>query len=656
MAGNQIPVLTLDFSDEKIQKLQEIADKFKNAFSIGPGGLSAVPGNSRPPVEPKQPASPEPGNSTGPDSAASRERDEKGRFVPSGQNLPVPGSPPKGQFNTAGTPFGNFFQNLDKTSKGTLKTFTLINKTLKVTTSTLKGLFKTTVSWGAKLAAISVAGPFGYGYMAHRATEQYKTSQGLGMTTGQMQAAKNVYGSRFSGTNTILQALADAQNDPTNPQYAGLMSLGINPQNGAAQNLPVLMERVASLLSQYKGTGVSQTVLNSRGLGGIIDVATANQLLANSDRLPELNKQYQAQSNQLDRNMGGSTQQSYQDLSAKFAYNADRIGNSFLKALSRLSGPIGRISDNLTASIDRFLNGRNGKALFDTLANGLDKLGNWLGSDDFQTDLKTFADCVKAIITALGHAIKWIAGNVPDVNLNGAGTGPEGANPEFVAFGNKYLGGRLPGANPLTNKYTSVFTEEDVYKKYQMPDALKGNVQNFVSAMNKTANLPGGLMPAIAQAESSWNPLAKGRPDKNGMFAKGLFQFWDTTGKAYGLEGDDAYDPNKSTSAAAHYLSDLNKRYKGDVAKMLTSYNGGKIDKEGNLSLKKETVDYLIKILPQVQGAIDQHPGIMWQLSEARSDLAKGGKDDRATIKLQIDQKPGSDISAQVKGIYVTPR
>lgn len=548
--------------------------------------------------------------------------------------------------------FGDFFKNLDKTSKGTLKTFTMINKTLKATTSTLKGLFKTTVSWGAKLAAISVAGPFGYGYMAHHATEQYKTSQGLGITTGQRQAAKNVYGSRISGTSNILQTLADAQNDPTNPQYAGLMSLGINPQNGAAKNLPVLMERVASLLSQYKGTGVSQTVLNSRGLGGVIDVATANQLLANSARLPELNKQYQEQSNQLDRNMGTGTQQSYQDLSARFAYNADRIGNSFLKALARLSAPIGRISDNLTTSIDRFLNGRNGKALFDTLANGLQKLGDWLGGDDFQSDLKTFADCVRAIVTALGQAIKWIAGNVPGVNLNGAGVGTDGANSAYVDFGNKYLGGNLPGANPMTNQYTGeYFQEGDVHKNYQMPDALKTNVQTFVEAVNKTANLPNGLMTAIAQKESSWNPLALN--EKSG--AAGLFQFMPGTAKAYGLIGNDVYDPNKATVAAGRYLNDLNKRYKGDVAKMLTSYNGGKIE-DGNLSLKKETVDYLLKILPQVQGGLEQHPGLRQKLETASSTLAQGGKNDRATINLQIAQVPGSDISAQVKGIYVTPR
>lgn len=629
MAGNQLPVLTLDFSDEKIQKLQEIADKFKNALSIGPGGLP-YPTTPQP-----APTAPFPVPTASPPATRPEGGGAGGKKTPSD------------------TGFEKFLKNLNKEAQGTLKTFTLINKTLGATTNTLKGLFTTTISWGAKLAAISVAGPFGYGYMAHRATEQYKASQGLGITTGQMQAAKNVYGSRISGTGNILQTLAAAQNDPTNPQYAGLMSLGINPQNGAAQNLPLLMERVASLLSQYKGTGVSQTVLNSRGLGGIIDVATANQLLANSDRMPELNKQYQAQSNQLDRNMGTGTQQSYQDLSARFAYNADRIGNSFLKALSGLSRPIGLISDNLTTSIDRFLNGRNGKALFDTLANGLQKLGSWLGGDDFQTDLKTFADCVKVIVSALGDAIKWIAGNVPGVNLKGAGVGPDGASSAYVDFGNKYLGGNLPGANPMTNQYTGeYFKESDVHKKYQMPDSLKTNVQTFVEAANKTANLPNGLMSAIAQKESSWNPLALNEVSG----AAGLFQFMPGTAKAYGLEGNDVYDPNKATVAAGRYLNDLNKRYKGDVAKMLTSYNGGRIDKEGNLSLKKETVDYLLKILPQVEGATEQHPGIMRQLEAANTVLGAGGKNDRATITLQVDQKPGSDISAQVKGITLAPR
>ncbi|ENB1828956.1 lytic transglycosylase domain-containing protein [Salmonella enterica] len=645
MAGDQLPVLTIDIDESKIAALNEISEKFKAAFSIGPGGFSF---NNVP--QPGQPVKKD--SAQADEGKGLRPRDEKGRFLPANNSALTDKYRPQQNKPNLSDDVDKFLKNTGKTARGTLKTFRLINKTLRVTGVVLKKLFTTTVTWGARLAAISGGGLFGYGFLAHRATEQYKSAQGLGITTGEMQAANNVYGSRFSNTGNLLQALAAAQNNPGDPRYAGLVSLGINPRDGAAVNLPKLLEGVSGLLKQYKGTGVSQAVLKGYGLDGVIDVATANQVLANSDRLPQLNKQFQEQARRLDRDLGSGTQQSHQDLSARFMDNASRISNTFLKTLARLNGPISRLSDNLTASIEKFLNGRNGQALFDTLAHGLEKLGNWLGSDDFQTDLMTFSDCVKQIILVIGNAISWIAGTSGDANLNGAGTGPEGANPAYVAFGNKYLGGRLPGANPLTNQYTGdIFKEEDVASKYQMPDALKTNVQTFVEAVNKTANLPNGLMSAIAQKESSWNPLAR---NKSG--AAGLFQLMPDTAKAYGLEGDDVYDPNKSAVAAARYLNDLRKRYRGDLAKMLTSYNGGRIDKDGNLSLKKETVDYLLEILPKVQGGLEQHPGIKQQLETASRNLAKGGKDDRATIDLRISSMPGSDISAQVKGIYVTPR
>lgn len=216
MAGDQLPVLTLDIDESKIAALNEISEKFKAAFSVGPGGIpvpQTAPTTSShdfPAIPPAQPRA-------GGDSSK------------------------KGEYSE----FDKFLKNLNKDAKASLKTFGLINKTLGVTTSTLKGLFTTTVSWGARLAAIGGGGLFGYGFMAHRATEQYKSSQGLGVSTGEMQAANNVYGSRFSNTGNILQALAAAQNDPTNPQYAGLMSLGINPQDGAAANLPKLLEGVS---------------------------------------------------------------------------------------------------------------------------------------------------------------------------------------------------------------------------------------------------------------------------------------------------------------------------------------------------------------------------------------------------------------------------
>lgn len=646
MAGDQVPVLTLDFDDEKIRTLNEIAEKFKNALRIGPGGLPL----------PEQPQQSQP--TTMPQPVPSVPPSEPAAKPPATKPAPKGNG---GKKPSAETAFDKFMKSLNKETKATLKTFTLINKTLGATTDTLKNLFTTTVSWGAKIAAISGGGFLGYGFMARHVSDQYKAAQGMGLTTGQMQAANNVYGTRISGVGNIMQTLAAAQNDPSNPSYAGLVNLGINPQDGAAANMPKLFSRVSQLLEQYKGTGVSQTILKANGLDGLIDVASANQVLANSGRMPLLNQQFGEQSQRLDRDLGSGSQQSFQDLTAKFLTNADRIGNTFINALAKLNGPIGRISDELTSDIEKFLNGRNGKALFDTVAHGLEKLGNWLASDDFQKDLKTFADCVKDIAHVIGEAIDWIAGVVPGakpsgtgINPAGTGVGADSADPALVNFGNKYLNGKLPNADPLTNKYTSISPAERVYGNYRMPGALKDNIEAFVNQTNDKYLLPTGLMSKIAQRESSWNPLAKGRPNNKGEFAAGLFQFMPETARSYGLSDVDRYDPKKETEAAGGYLHDLMKRYKGNLAEVLTTYNGGHVGKDGTLRLKMETVKYLQALLPKE--ADKQNPNIMHQLKAAHEYLDRSPAGSTATIKLMFEQKPGSEISPQVKGIYNTPR
>ena len=666
MAGDQLPVLTLDIDESKIAALNEISEKFKAAFSIGPGGISI---NNVPQINQRVKKEPV----TAGEAEESRQRDEKGRFLPANNSSLTDKYRQQQNKPNENAEGDKFLKNLGKTARGTLKTFGLINKTLGVTSLVLKKLFTTTVTWGARIAAIGGGGLFGYGFLAHRATEQYKSAQGLGVSTGEMQAANNVYGSRFSNTGNLLQALAAAQNDPTNPQYAGLMSLGINPQDGAAANLPKLLEGISSLLKQYKGTGVSQAVLKGYGLDGVIDVATANQVLANSDRLPQLNKQFSDQSQRLDRDLGSGTQQSYQDLSARFLDNASRIGNTFLKTLARLNGPIGRISDNLTASIEKFLNGRNGQALFDTLANGLEKLGNWLGSDEFQTDLDSFSKAVKRIAQAIGAAIDWLAGygiKAPtsvdearnrssfDVSRTKEDLAKKGQTPQQAADEN---GGALGFLKAVGNTTLGLLTGGNVTIdeiqerwKYGGWNGRKEELVKTVTAKNDEAGLPHGLLPAVAGTESSWNPKAF----NSSSGAAGLFQFMSDTGNRYGLSTQERYDPDKSATAAAQYFQDNLKRYGGDIAKSLAQYNGGNaaVTSDGNLSLKKETVDYLLKILPQVQGGLEQHPGLRQKLETASSTLALGGKSDRATIDLQIAQVPGSDISAQVKGIYVTPR
>jgi hypothetical protein len=80
------------------------------------------------------------------------------------------------------------------------------------------------------------------------------------------------------------------------------------------------------------------------------------------------------------------------------------------------------------------------------------------------------------------------------------------------------------------------------------------------------------LLKGIASVESNFNPKAVGPKTRSGQ-AQGMMQFIPAMQKPYGIE--DPFDPKQSVTGAARMMSDLLKRYKGDVGKALEAYNGG---------------------------------------------------------------------------------
>lgn len=109
------------------------------------------------------------------------------------------------------------------------------------------------------------------------------------------------------------------------------------------------------------------------------------------------------------------------------------------------------------------------------------------------------------------------------------------------------------------------------------------------------------LLNALMMTESGGNPLAY---NKSG--ATGAFQLMAGTARDLGLtvnsQQDDRLDPEKSRAAASIYMSQLIKRYKGNVTDALQAYNWGmgNMDKyiaSGRTSfMPKETQDYPGKV------------------------------------------------------------
>ncbi|EHB2510229.1 transglycosylase SLT domain-containing protein [Escherichia coli] len=696
MAGNQMPVLTLDINEEQLKRLEAVFEKYRNGLMIGPAGTPLkIPSNTgqgggtrqtttggEANQAPRKPSSPAPVPTASTDG---RLRDEKGRFVGSGKTADSFVSNYKGRGETM---FDKYLSGLGKNAQQTLKTYKQINSTLQTTTSRLNNLFKTTVSWGTKLAVMGVAGPFGFGMMSRSVVEKQKNADELMATPGELKAAESTYSPYFSGVGNLLNTLAAAQNDTQHPAYNGLIGLGINPKKGAAENLPVLLERVAALAKEYEGTGLTQGMLNGMGLGWV-NFGFANQLVKYQDKIPELNKEFLLRASQNDSLLTSGHTSQYQNLTSNLENNWDRLTSGFQGALAGNAYPLIRISNGATNAALNFMNGENFKRILTDVETGLDKLGKYVNGPNFNNDLKDFAGNVTKVAKALGGFVgfaaehPWLFGAAVVAGGSGAFTGVASAVVTAMMRHPLISAAMAYGAYAYKDHENIIASANSSwdYTKRNVGDALRwigidtdfgrkntvqgtpeiamdipgvatvNGLQDYVRKINRESLLPENMMAAIAEKESGWNPNAISK-----VSAKGLFQFIPETAKAYGLEGNDVFDPVKSTHAAARYLTDSMKRYGGDIAKVLAQYNGGNVavGKDNTLRLKSETVDYLLKLMAQIPAMREQRPMLEGKLLNAQQVLASnpGG---RALIQLEVLQKPGSDISAQLAGMQQIP-
>ena len=112
--------------------------------------------------------------------------------------------------------------------------------------------------------------------------------------------------------------------------------------------------------------------------------------------------------------------------------------------------------------------------------------------------------------------------------------------------------------------------DSDIYKavSYKMP------YKNIVFRVSKKYNIDPYLVYAIMRQESLFDPYAVSVAG-----AKGLMQLMDRTARwvsrKYGIKLRNIYDPKQNIEIGVAYLSYLNKLWKGDLAKIIASYNAG---------------------------------------------------------------------------------
>ncbi|MGU4923383.1 lytic transglycosylase domain-containing protein [Escherichia coli] len=690
MAGNQMPVLTLDVNEEHLRRLEAIFEKYRNGLMIGPAGTPLkIPSNTGPGggswqtttggeanQAPRKPSSPAPVLAASTDG---RLRDEKWRFVGSGKTPDSLVSNYKGRGETM---FDKYLSGLGKKAKQTLKTYKQINSTLRTTTSRLNNLFKTTVSWGTKLAVMGVAGPFGFGMMARNVVEKQKNADELQATPGELKAAESTYSPYFSGVGNLLNTLAAAQNDTQHPAYNGLIGLGINPKKGAAENLPVLLERVAALAKEYEGTGLTQSMLRGRGLGWV-NFGIANQLVKYQDKIPELNKEFLSRASQNDSLLTSGHTSQYQNLTSNLENNWDQLTSGFQGAMSGNSVQLIRISNGVKNAGLNFLNGENFKRILTDVETGLDKLGKYVNGPHFNNDLNNFAENVAKVVKALsgfvGFAVEhpWLFGAA--VLAGPSRVGAVAATTTGVAA--RVVGGSLLGATagtvaglaiptndtPTTSEEMKglegrfnfdYFNEVQEWQKNNPGKVWPGGLQGFSNQVNRSAylsrgirnNNPGNLNFAGqkgATLESGPNARFASFPTMlEGIAALDRqVMLYLKRGKNTIDQIIDIYAPSSDENNTSSYKS------------YLSQYTG--------LGVKEKIDGSNFEIMRKlIQGIINHENGdaaravsgddVMRALAMNRGKVYSPNNTSQV-IRLDVQQKPGSDILAQLAGMQQIP-
>ncbi|EIV3164124.1 lytic transglycosylase domain-containing protein [Escherichia coli] len=690
MAGNQMPVLTLDVNEEHLRRLEAIFEKYRNGLMIGPAGTPLkIPSNTGPGggswqtttggeanQAPRKPSSPAPVLAASTDG---RLRDEKWRFVGSGKTPDSLVSNYKGRGETM---FDKYLSGLGKKAKQTLKTYKQINSTLRTTTSRLNNLFKTTVSWGTKLAVMGVAGPFGFGMMARNVVEKQKNADELQATPGELKAAESTYSPYFSGVGNLLNTLAAAQNDTQHPAYNGLIGLGINPKKGAAENLPVLLERVAALAKEYEGTGLTQSMLRGRGLGWV-NFGIANQLVKYQDKIPELNKEFLSRASQNDSLLTSGHTSQYQNLTSNLENNWDQLTSGFQGAMSGNSVQLIRISNGVKNAGLNFLNGENIKRILTDVETGLDKLGKYVNGPHFNNDLNNFAENVAKVVKALsgfvGFAVEhpWLFGAA--VLAGPSRVGAVAATTTGVAA--RVVGGSLLGATagtvaglaiptndtPTTSEEMKglegrfnfdYFNEVQEWQKNNPGKVWPGGLQGFSNQVNRSAylsrgirnNNPGNLNFAGqkgATLESGPNARFASFPTMlEGIAALDRqVMLYLKRGKNTIDQIIDIYAPSSdgnNTSSYKSYLSQytglgVKEKIDGSNFEIMRKLIQGIINHENGDAARAVSGDDVMRALAMNRGKV-YSPNNTSQV-----------------IRLDVQQKPGSDILAQLAGMQQIP-
>ncbi|WP_158927074.1 lytic transglycosylase domain-containing protein [Acidisphaera sp. S103] len=468
---------------------------------------------------------------------------------------------------------------------------------------------KSLLQWSGVVTAVSgligAGGLFGIDRLAQSVAGERKESSGIRVTPGELQSFKLNFGRVLDNPAGFLTGVSESLSDVTKAgSWVGVGLNYVNERNkkpaDAATDFLLAEKRLADQTPQSQ----MGNVFSSRQIG------MTGQSLEDFQRIKDRPlaelldyiKSNKRDSRSLD--LDPVTQKKWDDFKVQLERAGDMIEKTFVVGLTKLTAPLGHLSDSFVHVVDAFAGSDRLKSFIDEIAVGMDAFAGKIGSDEFAKSVTGFADSLGTLasnlkadlpgittvfnaVAAIGNGIGAVAG--PWVN----GRPPDPNNP----LPNDPPSGQTPAAPPFSWLNPGSWLHHSAYRAPLRP----GAPAELSPAAFRPGNFSGDISPVLLASVEYQE--SRGRDVTNPRSgAAGYFQFMPATARQYGV---DVHNEASSLAGATRYLNDLKRQFGGDTEKALAAYNWGPgnlkrdIDRYGadwKRHLPRETAQYIAQI------------------------------------------------------------
>jgi hypothetical protein len=253
----------------------------------------------------------------------------------------------------------------------------------------------------------SVAGGLGaLTNLAQGASTTRREAMGLGVSPGQLRAVRAVYG-QILDPQSFLASIAQAQADPS--QWGKFAAIGVNPQGKSAADLvPEIIDKAAeaSRQSQQPG-GIPLETRRQMGYGQFMSLEDLREL--GTLKQDELNRSRQLYNDsKKDLNQNDRLLEANQKFMVALALAEQHIKKTFVDKLTQLEPALGHLIDAFVKTFDKLAASQGLNNFIENFATAIGKFGEYLASDKFQEDVKSFVNNFDLVCQKLVAGLVWL--------------------------------------------------------------------------------------------------------------------------------------------------------------------------------------------------------------------------------------------------------